>query len=218
MRTIFILYDSADKPFVFRLAFELLAEGVPVCLDSYEMGPGNSLIASLDTALDSIACVLVVESSHSAATERVQYEVSKALEAEHRLGQRLLVPLRIDDSDGLHALKGRLHINLREDAAFMEGVHALIEHLRSLGLPAEPSGAPVLPLVFHKHIELDKFILERILGRWIGHGSAMDRPWIGMGRYRPRYDAPPQKRVVQHAAAPAAGTDLDVLVPARRDR
>jgi hypothetical protein len=172
MRTIFISHASADKPFVFRLAFELLAEGVPVWLDSWEMGPGDPLITSLDTALDGSARVLVIESSRAAATKWVQYEVDKTLEAEQRLGQRLLVPLRIDDSDGLDALKGRVHINLREGAAFMEGMHALIDHLRSLGLSSEPSGRTVLPLVFHKRIELDTFILKRILDRWIGHALA----------------------------------------------
>lgn len=172
MPTVFISHASADKPFVFRLAFELLAEGVPVWLDSWEMGPGDPLIASLDTALDGSARVLVIESSHAAATEWVQYEVDKALDAERRLRQRLLVPLRIDDSDGLDALKGRVHINVREGVAFMEGVHTLIDHLRSLGLPSEPSGRAVLPLVFYKRIELDMFILERILDRWIGHGLA----------------------------------------------
>jgi TIR domain len=135
-----------------------------------EMGPGDPLIASLDAALDGSARVLIVESSHAAVTEWVQYEVDRALDAERRLGQRLLVPLRIDDSNGLDALKGRVHINLREGPAFMEGVHALIDHLRSLGLPSEPSGRAVLPLVFHKRIELDSFILERILDRWLGHG------------------------------------------------
>jgi hypothetical protein len=170
MHTVFISHASADKPFVFRLAFELLAEGVPVWLDSWEMGPGDPLIASLDTALDGSARVLVIESKHAAATQWVQYEVTKALKAERRLKQRLLIPVRIDDSEGLDALKGRVHINLREGAAFMEGVHALINHLRSLGVPAEPSGRAVLPLSFHKRIELDTFILKRILERWIGFG------------------------------------------------
>ena len=172
MHTVFISHSSADKPFVFRLAFELLAEGVPVWLDSWEMGPGDPLIASLDTALDGSARVLVIESMHAAATEWVRYEVEKALAAEQRLRQRLVVPLRIDDSGGLDALKERVHINLREGAAFMDGVHALVDHLRSLGVPSEPSGRAVLPLVFHKRTELDTFILGRILDRWIGHGLA----------------------------------------------
>ena len=170
MHTVFISHASADKPFVFRLAFELLAEGVPVWLDSWEMGPGDPLIASLDTALNGSARVLVVESNHAAATTWVQYEVDRALEAEQRLGQRILVPLRIDDSAGLDSLNGRVHINLREGGAFMDGVHALVDHLRSMGVPAEPSGRAVLPLVFHNRIELDTFILKRILDRWIGHG------------------------------------------------
>jgi hypothetical protein len=169
MRSIFISHSSADKPFVFRLAFELLAEGVPVWLDSWEMGPGDPLITSLDTALDGSTQVLVIESHHAAATKWVRYEVDKTLEAEQRLGQRLLIPIRTDDSEGLDGLKERVHIDLR-DATFMEGVHKLVDHLRSIGLPSEPTGRAVLPLVFHNRVELDTFILRRILDRWIGGG------------------------------------------------
>jgi hypothetical protein len=92
MKTVFISHASADKPFVFRLAFELLAEGVPVWLDTWELGPGDPLIASLDSALDGSARVLVVLSSAAAATKWVKYEVQKTLEAEGRLGQRLWCP------------------------------------------------------------------------------------------------------------------------------
>jgi hypothetical protein len=55
MKTVFISHSSADKPLAFRLAFELLAEGVPVWLDTWELGPGDPLIASLDSALDGSA-------------------------------------------------------------------------------------------------------------------------------------------------------------------
>src|SRR5215831_7584665 len=101
MKTVFISHASADKPFVFRLAFELLAEGVPVWLDSWELGPGDPLITSLDSALDGSARVLVAMSSNATATKWVKYEVQKTLEAEDRLGQRLLVPIRMDGSPGL---------------------------------------------------------------------------------------------------------------------
>lgn len=170
MKRVFISHASADKPFVFRLAFELLAEGVPVWLDKWELGPGDPLITSLDSALDGSAQVLVVMSRNSSATRWVEHEVQKTLEAEERLGQRLLVPVRIDDSAGLEKLRGRVHINLIDDATFMDGVHALVDHLRSLGLSAAPAGRCVLPLVFHKGIELDTFVLDRILTRWIGQG------------------------------------------------
>ena len=170
MKTVFISHSSADKPLVFRLAFELLAAGVPVWLDTWELGPGDPLITSLDSALDGSARVLVVMSSHAAATKWVKYEVQKTLEAEKRLEQRLLVPVRIDDSAGLDELQGRVHINLTEGATFMDGVHALVDHLRSIGLSADPTGRCVLPLAFHNGIELDTFILESILSWWIGHG------------------------------------------------
>jgi len=169
MKTVFISHASADKSLVFRLAFELLAEGVPVWLDTWELGPGDPLIASLDSGLDGSARVLVVMSSHAATTKWVKYEVQKTLEAEERLGERLLVPVKIDDSAGLDELQGRVHINLTE-GAFMEGVHALVDHLRSLGLSADSGSRCVLPLVFHRAIELDTFILDRILSRWIANG------------------------------------------------
>jgi hypothetical protein len=41
MKTVFISHASQDKPFVYRLAFELLGEGVPVWLDKWEFGPGD---------------------------------------------------------------------------------------------------------------------------------------------------------------------------------
>jgi hypothetical protein len=170
IKTVFISHASADKPFVFRLAFELLSEGVPVWLDTWELGPGDPLIASLDSALNGGALVLVVMSSNAAATKWVKYEVQKTLETEERLGQRLLVPVRIDGSACLDELQGRVHINLIEGPTFMDGVHALLDHLRLLGISADQPGRCVLPLAFHKAIELDTFILERILSRWIGHG------------------------------------------------
>jgi hypothetical protein len=104
-------------------------------------------------------------SSHAAATKWVKYEVQKTLEAEERLGQRLLVPVRVDDSAGRDELQGRVHINLTEGATFMDGVHALVDHLRSIGLSADPTGRCVLPLAFH-------------------NGILVDRAWIRAGQHR----------------------------------
>src|ERR1700754_989063 len=159
MKTVFISHASQDKPFVYRLAFELLGEGVPVWLDQWGLGPGDSLISSLDSGLDGSAGVVVIESIHAAATKWVSYEVERTIKAEERLGQRLLVPVRIDASGRLPQLDDRVHITLTDGPDFMEGVHALIDHLRSMGLSTEPSGRCVLPLVFHRRIELDTFIL-----------------------------------------------------------
>ncbi|MDF0650866.1 MAG: toll/interleukin-1 receptor domain-containing protein [Nitrospira sp.] len=167
MKTVFISHASQDKPFVYRLAFELLSEGVPVWLDKWEFGPGDSLVANLDSGLDGSACVLVIESSHAAATKWVSYEVERTLKAEERLSRRLLVPIRIDASGGLSQLNDRVHITLTDGPDFMEGVHALIDHLRAMGFSTEPSGRAILPLLFHRRIEMDTFILDRIFTRWI---------------------------------------------------
>lgn len=170
VQTVFVSHASQDKPFVYRLAFELLSEGVPVWLDKWEFGPGDSLITNLDSGLDGSACVLVIESSHADATKWVSYEVERTIKAEERLGRRLLVPVRIDASDGLPLLNDRVHITVTDGPNFMEGVHALIDHLRGMGLSTELYGRCTLPLLFHRRIELDTFILERIFMRWIYSG------------------------------------------------
>ena len=136
----------------------------------WEFGPGDSLISSLDSGLDGSAGVLVIESCHAASTKWVSYEVERTIEAEKRLGQRLLVPVRIDASGGLPQLNDRVHITLTDGPDFMEGVHALIDHLRAMGLSTKLSGRCVFPLVFHRRIELDTFILDRIFTRWINSG------------------------------------------------
>jgi hypothetical protein len=170
MKTVFVSHASQDKPFVYRLVFELLSEGVPVWLDKWEFGPGDSLIMNLDSGLDGSACVLVIESSHATKTKWVNYEVELTIKAEQRLDRRLLVPVRIDASDGLPLLKDRVHITVTDGPDFMEGVHALIDHLRGMGLSKKLSGRSILPLLFHRGIELDTFILDRIFTRWIYSG------------------------------------------------
>ena len=59
----------------------------------------------------------------------------------------------------------------------MDGVHALVDHLRSIGLSADPTGRCVLPLAFHNGVELDSFILEwfrRVPEVWDGQiGSSI---------------------------------------------
>ena len=173
MPTVFISHASADKPFVYRLVAELLGEGVPVWLDKWELGPGDPLIAGLDEALDESARVLVVVSKHATETKWVKHEVEKTLAAEIRLGRRLLLPVRIDDSEGLAHIADRIHIDFSDEGSFMEGVHAIIDHLRQTGLSANPdeAGRLVLPLSFHRGTELDTFVLERIFLRWIKAGG-----------------------------------------------
>ena len=210
MSTIFISHASADKPFVFRLAFELLAEGVPVLARlSWEMGPGDPLIASLDTALDGSARVLVDSLSHAAATKWVQYEVDKTLEAERRLGRRLLVPLRIDDSDWSRRAQGTACTSTCAKARrSWTACTPCIDHLQSLGLSSQPSGRAVLPLVLHKRIELDTFILERIL-------VPVDRPRLGVGRHRaPRWCTYSRARRTTRCSAACGPRISNLLVPA----
>jgi hypothetical protein len=66
-----------------------------------------------------------------------------------------------------------LYIDLTEAAGFLDGVHAIIEHLRTSGLTTSPMGRWVLPLVFDRDIELDTFVIERIFHRNVD--ARMDR-------------------------------------------
>ena len=132
-------------------------------------GAANTVAAfSAETKIS--AAVIVVLSPNAVATEWVRYEVQRTLEAEQRLQEQRLIPITIDGSSALEILKDRIRIDFSEDARFMDGIHALLDHLTSLGLSQESPARYLLPLVFSRNVELETFLLDRILSQWIRKG------------------------------------------------
>ena len=86
---VFICYARKDQEFVFQLATELKARGVPVWLDQWDIRAGANWNKSIDEAIGNCAAFLVVLSPAAVDSKEVQGEWLTALD-EHK---RLIVPV-----------------------------------------------------------------------------------------------------------------------------
>ncbi len=76
----FFSYSRADSAFVLRLAKDLRDAGASLWLDQLDIKAGSHWDASIETALNSAQCMIVILSTTSVASNNVMDEVSFALE------------------------------------------------------------------------------------------------------------------------------------------
>lgn len=126
---IFLSHNSADKPFVRRLASDLDAQGIGYWLDEAEIKVGESLIEKIREGIDDAAYVAVILSPDSVNSRWVQREVDVAMnqEIQGRRVKVLPVMYRMCDLPGF--LLGKKYADFT-DATRYEG--ALEELVRSI--------------------------------------------------------------------------------------
>lgn len=162
MAGVFISHSSIDKPFVNRLAIDLVARGMPVWFDTWEIGTGDSLQQKIfDDGIETSDYVIVVLSPNSIASEWVQKELTAALTLEQRRGRTFVLPIRIADCEIPLTIGDRIYADF--STSYLEPLERLTSRLRELGLDglSEPPDHALVPLVFEKGIYLDSVQLER---------------------------------------------------------
>jgi len=95
-RVAFISHSSKDKPFVRRLAPDLVANGVKVWLDEQRILVGDSLPEKIAQGLAESDFFLVVASENSTNSAWVKKELSVALVHEIERRKVTVLPIRID--------------------------------------------------------------------------------------------------------------------------
>ncbi|MCC6235005.1 MAG: toll/interleukin-1 receptor domain-containing protein [Verrucomicrobiales bacterium] len=171
MPSVFISHSSLDKPFVRRLAVDLLNEGFPVWFDSWELDLGDSLPNRISESLETASLVLMVVSAHSLRSKWVDYETEAALTLEGKRKSTILVPLLIDETETPARLKDRMHASFRDAQSYGTGLDQLTDFLRARGLdqvPQDPAHA-LVPLVLHGTVHLDGVRLERRVAQLRAH-------------------------------------------------
>lgn len=81
---VFISHSSKDKPFVERLAKQLVQYRIGVWYDKWEMKPGDSLIDKIQNGLEDSSYLLVVLSKHFIESEWCRKEQNAGLTKEIR--------------------------------------------------------------------------------------------------------------------------------------
>jgi formylglycine-generating enzyme required for sulfatase activity len=92
---VFIGYAREDSEFVFKLATNLKARGVPIWLDQWDIPYGADWDQSIERALYACACFVIVLSPAAVASDEVRGELYTALEERKPIVPVLYQPCRI---------------------------------------------------------------------------------------------------------------------------
>ncbi len=160
MAGLFLSHSSVDKPFVTRLAIDLVNRGMPVWFDTWEMGAGDSLQGKIYDGIGDSDLIVVVLSASSVESSWVKKELNAALTLEERRGSTLVVPIRISDCEVPLAIADRLYADF--SSAYLDPLEKLVVRLERLGVDGlnEPPDHALIPLVFEKAIHLDGVQLD----------------------------------------------------------
>ncbi len=94
----FISYSTTDKDFADRLHADLQNKGVRCWFAPHDMPIGSKILDEIDAAIRLRDKVLLILSEHSIKSDWVEDEVTKAFEEEHKRGQTMLFPIRLDNA------------------------------------------------------------------------------------------------------------------------
>lgn len=130
MASVFLSHNSADKPFVRRLAQSLQSQGHVVWLDEAEINIGDSLIEKIREGLDKVDYVAVVLSQNSIASTWVQRELDISSNREIAEKRVILLPLMLQHVELPGFLLGKRYGDFTTEEIYD---HSLGELLKVLG-------------------------------------------------------------------------------------
>jgi WD40 repeat protein len=122
--TAFISYSSQDAHFVERLAKGLLASGIKVWFDKWEIRVGDSLIDMIQKGLSENDFLIVVLSQSSVESPWVRRELNVALMGELEKQHVIVLPVVIDDCEIPVFLKEKRYADFRKP--FESGLDELV--------------------------------------------------------------------------------------------
>jgi hypothetical protein len=129
--SIFLSHNSADKPFVRKLAERLTESGATVWLDEAQLQIGDSLVDKISEAIHTVDFVAAVISSNSIRSKWVKKELSLALSKEMRRDSVVVLPVVIDDCELPPTLADKLYADFRDPTKFDQSA---VKLLRAMGL------------------------------------------------------------------------------------
>jgi hypothetical protein len=156
MAQLFLSHSSLDKPFALRIGIDLLNNDVPVWLDSWEMGPGNSLLEKIYHGIGKSDCLAVLLSPQSVESRWVKRELVAALTKEDEEGRQIVLPIKIASCSVPLEIGDRIYADLSE--SYHSNLENLVRRLDKLHIRG-PAGSPskeLIPLRFANGVYLDE--------------------------------------------------------------
>ena len=128
-RVAFISHSAKDKPFVRKLAADLVANGVKVWLDEQRILVGDSIPEKIAQGLAESDFFLIVVSQNSVASAWVKKELSSALVHEIERRKVTVLPVKLDDAQMPDSINDKLYADFR--GSYDEGLNKLIQSIKA---------------------------------------------------------------------------------------
>lgn len=156
MSSIFLSHNSADKPFVRKLAADIRRNGFYTWVDEAEIKLGDSLIEKIEEGIENTDYLGVVISSHSIKSEWVNREVRIALNQEISGKRVKVLPILLENVDIPSFLIDKKYADFTREENYRQSLQMILDRLSSL-----PDGISKSSL-FSPEIEFYKQQLEQI--------------------------------------------------------
>ena len=125
----FLSYSHQDKPFVRRLATDLVQANIDVWVDEIEIKVGESLIAKIQEGIETSDYVAAILSVHSVSSSWVREELHMAL-TDQINGKRVgVLPIKIDDCELPGFIRSRLYCDFSDDSRYRDAFRKLVRDI-----------------------------------------------------------------------------------------
>jgi len=128
-RVAFISHSAKDKPFVRKLAADLVASGVKVWLDEQRILVGDSIPEKIAQGLAESDFFLIVVSQNSVASSWVKKELSSALVHEIERRKVTVLPIKLDDAQMPDTISDKLYADF--SYSYEEGLENLLRSIKA---------------------------------------------------------------------------------------
>ena len=128
-RVVFISHSSNDKPFVRKLAADLVASGVKIWIDEQNILVGDSIPEKIAQGLAESDFFLIVVSQNSANSEWVKKELSGAIVQEIERRKVTVLPIRPDTAPMPATIKDRSYADFSH--SYEDGLEKLLRSIKS---------------------------------------------------------------------------------------
>ena len=118
MPSIFLSHNHKDKPFVRKLAADLVEKGIQVWIDEAEIKIGDSLIQRISTGIYQMDYLGVVLSPNSVNSRWVQEELEQALHVQISEGYVKVLPLLLVDCQIPGFLRDKAYADFRNESLY----------------------------------------------------------------------------------------------------
>ena len=128
-RVAFISHSTKDKPFVRKLAADLVSNGVRVWLDEQQILVGDSIPEKIAQGLAESDFFLLVVSKSSVESPWVKKELNNALVQEIERRKVTVLPIKLDEAKVPDSIGEKLYANFT--GSYEEGLRRLLESIKA---------------------------------------------------------------------------------------